>query len=54
MNALLPGRYEPSQALVLEERAARLTIDAALIASHAECVALEAVRKDRDATIASL
>ncbi|MDP3459634.1 MAG: IS66 family transposase zinc-finger binding domain-containing protein, partial [Hyphomonas sp.] len=50
----LPDDVEALKALVLEERAARLAIDAALLASHAECVALEAVRKDRDATIAYL
>ena len=50
----LPDDIEALKALVLEERAARLAIDAALLASHAECVALEAVRKDRDATIAYL
>ena len=50
----LPDDVEALRALVLVERAARLTIDAALLALHAECVALEAVRKDRDATIAYL
>lgn len=50
----LPDDVEALKTLVLEERAARLAIDAALLASHAECVALEAVRKDRDATIAYL
>ena len=50
----LPDDVEALKALVLEERAARLAIDAALLASHAERAALEAVRKDRDATIAYL
>ena len=50
----LPDDVEALKALVLEERAARLTVDAALLASHTECAALEAVRKDRDATIAYL